>query len=698
MNVPGGIEASVTCPLVQAEPYYLRSTFDELKDKVVLSPVLNFAQGYDRARESFVDMGRDLGVRAKQAGQAFDLAVQAQKGFHDECWQKGAEFLAELARHPEKTAVVLFGRPYNAFTRQANMGIPQKFATRGYQIIPHDFLPYGDEEPDETMYWALGQTILKAAKYVQRHPQLFATYITNFSCGPDSFVVGYFRGLMGQKPSLTLELDSHTADAGLDTRIEAFLDVVKSHIEINRHNQPAMTETFNQARIIIENNKTMVQNSRGEQYPLTDPRVHVLVPSMGDLGSKLMAATLRHVGVRATSVPAPTAKELKLGKGHASCKECLPLILTVGSLMSYLESRVNKDEILIYFMPKTSGPCRFGQYNVLIKNLIEKMRYEDVTMISLTSENSYAGFGTKFSLRAWQSIVISDVMEEIYSAVLTMAKDKEKALSVYNLVCQRINYSVERDDWDGLKKALRKAVDALKTIPTNQSLEQVPKVSLIGEIYVRKDGFSRQYLLEKLAQEGILVRTAPISEWIYYCDYNVKHRHQVRASFKDRMRVYALHFFKSKYERAIKEILALSGFYQVHVLDVGRMIDSVSDLISPRLTGEAILTSAAAFTELVEEVAGVISLGPFGCMPGRIAEAVINGQMNAKKMAVAKDKELVARVMERYPSLPFLAMETDGNAFPQSIEARLEIFCLQVKRVHERIMEVKSQKSKVERN
>ena len=30
---------------------------------------------------------------------------------------------------------------------------------------------------------------------------------------------------MGQKPSLTLELDSHTADAGLDTRIDAFLDI-----------------------------------------------------------------------------------------------------------------------------------------------------------------------------------------------------------------------------------------------------------------------------------------------------------------------------------------------------------------------------------------------------------------------------------------------------------------------------------------
>ena len=115
----------------------------------------------------------------------------------------GRSFLEELEQNPAKTAIVLFGRPYNALTKKANMGIPQKFATRGCRIVPYDFLPFGEEEPDETMFWAMGQMILKAARLVQGHPQLFATYITNFSCGPDSFIVG-FLGDHGTKPSLTL--------------------------------------------------------------------------------------------------------------------------------------------------------------------------------------------------------------------------------------------------------------------------------------------------------------------------------------------------------------------------------------------------------------------------------------------------------------------------------------------------------------
>ena len=79
------------------------------------------------------------------------------------------------------------------------------------------------------MYWSAGQAVLKAARLVERHPQLFGCYITNFSCGPDSFRDRVSSGTSwARKPSLTLELDSHAADAGLETRVEAFLDIVRA--------------------------------------------------------------------------------------------------------------------------------------------------------------------------------------------------------------------------------------------------------------------------------------------------------------------------------------------------------------------------------------------------------------------------------------------------------------------------------------
>jgi predicted nucleotide-binding protein (sugar kinase/HSP70/actin superfamily) len=115
------------------------------------------------------------------------------------------------------------------------------------------------------MYWGMGKLIMKAARVVEKHPQLFGTYITNFSCGPDSFLLGYFRDIMGRKPSLTLELDSHTADAGLETRGEAFLDIVKAYRQLlARRLIPPRPSVFTPARTIINRGPVQVTPTDGE--------------------------------------------------------------------------------------------------------------------------------------------------------------------------------------------------------------------------------------------------------------------------------------------------------------------------------------------------------------------------------------------------------------------------------------------------
>ena len=100
--------------------------------------------------------------------------------------------------------------------------------------------------------------------------------------------------------------------------------------------------------------------------------------------------------------------------------------------------------------------------------------------------------------------------------------------------------------------------------------------------------------------------------------------------------------------------------------------------------GEAILTVGASLTEVLEEYCGVIAIGPFGCMPNRIAEAILSREMNREgKKALKGNSEKALRLLERFDHLPFLAVESDGSPFPQIITAKLETFCLQARRVHE---------------
>lgn len=683
--VPGGQDVSVCCPFVQSEPYLLKSAFPELEKISVLSPVLDMTMGYQTAQKAFVDMAKTLGHTASEATAAFNKSLKAQNNFHEALLQEGKKVLKEIENSPD-TAIILFGRPYNAFSGLGNMGIPKKLASRGYKVIPQDFLPVFDEDSHDKMYWASGQWILKAAHFVARHEKLFGVYITNFSCGPDSFLLTYFRNIMGSKPSLTLELDSHTADAGVDTRIEAFLDVVRRYRDMadsGKDNRVSSNqEPFKTAEVVKIANKVYVITADGEKYPIDHPKVKILVPSMGEIGAKMLAATLSYVGANTVALPTPGEKELNFGRGYTSCKECLPLLLTFGSLVRYIEEKWNGEDILVNFMPEASGPCRFGQYNVMMRELVGQKGLKNVAMLSLTAENSYAGFGVKFALRAWQSIVISDVLDDIYSAIMALAKDPKSAKEVFDEVSENLLEGIGTKTWPELRRRIVAASKRLGAIPRKAELEDIPSIALTGEIYVRRDEFSRRYLVERLSKKGFWVRIAPVAEWIHYCDYIVQNKLVAKSKFFDQVRNRLTCMVKNPYEFEIKSILSQSGFYKMSDGNVEDLVEAASKVISPRLTGETVLTVGAALSELVEEVDGVISLGPFGCMPARISEALVTQNLKDTKLKVSKEKELVKRVMAEHPALPFLTIETDGNAFPQLIESRLEAFLLQVERVY----------------
>ncbi len=225
-SMEAGKVHACTCPLTQGLPYLARQAFGV--DENVLRPVVSFKGGWQACRPEFEQVAEQLGLGAAEGGRAFDAAVGQYRAYLDRYRQRGREVMDEIRSHPDRLYVGLFGRPYNAFTRDANMGIPRKFTSRGVTVVPFDMI-YDEGAPIfPNMYWYYGQQDMKAAEIVRQTPNLYLSWISNFSCAPDSFMLHYLRWMMGRKPYLVLEIDSHTADAGLDTRIEAFLDIIDS--------------------------------------------------------------------------------------------------------------------------------------------------------------------------------------------------------------------------------------------------------------------------------------------------------------------------------------------------------------------------------------------------------------------------------------------------------------------------------------
>ncbi|MCP4683100.1 MAG: activase, partial [Desulfobacterales bacterium] len=154
-----GVLSSQVCPFVQGETFFLRTTFkDELNDLKnkgtrILTPLIDMNLGMIHAKASLIDTAREMGIGPREAAEAFEKALVAQKACDAEMKEIGRKVLADIEQYPEKIGVVLFARPYNGFVDEANMGIPHKLASRGVPVIPFDFLDFENQRTKRHMYW-----------------------------------------------------------------------------------------------------------------------------------------------------------------------------------------------------------------------------------------------------------------------------------------------------------------------------------------------------------------------------------------------------------------------------------------------------------------------------------------------------------------------------------------------------------------
>ena len=218
------------CPYAQAFPYAIHSSIDFKKARVeVLQPILHFGFGREHLEKELVEFGRSLRRGSKWVKKALERAERFQALFYQSLLNRGKEVLDQVG--PNERVMIIVGRPYNSCDSGVNLEIPKKLRDLGLLAIPMDFLPLESVIPSEEireMYWRYGQRILAAGKIINEDPRLYGIYITNFGCGPDSFISHFFRDLSKGKPYLQLEIDEHSADAGAITRCEAFLDSLKN--------------------------------------------------------------------------------------------------------------------------------------------------------------------------------------------------------------------------------------------------------------------------------------------------------------------------------------------------------------------------------------------------------------------------------------------------------------------------------------
>ncbi|MCE5300604.1 MAG: acyl-CoA dehydratase activase [Spirochaetia bacterium] len=695
MYVEGGDDRkdfSSTCIFSQGEAYWMNAVFKDknIKDKI-LDPTLNFRKGYGSQKKAFAAVAKKLGFSRAESDAAYHAAVGIQIDFEKECRDIGRQALAELDKKPGSFAIVLFGRSHNAFTDEANKGIPRKIASRGHIILPFEMLDFSHENPgkpyDGMMHWEIGQKLLKASQVVKRDDRLFVLYITNFLCAIDSFLVPHVRRVMGTKPSLTLELDGHTADAGINTRIDAFLDVVKNYRQVQAGAIKTAGGGFMPSRVDAVKGRFVFTDSSGVQVDLTDPSVKVMLPSMGDLGTRGLAAAFRKVGVNAQALPVADDEVRRLGRGVLTGKECVPLVVILGSLLKYLKTQKKPGERTAIFIPKAHGYCRLGQYFTAAEMMIKDKKLRDVAPFYFAGEVGYSGMGTAFSLAAWKAIVVSDVMDDIRNAIYTLAVDREKALLLFYKEYIKIMDSISGKSGVALYKQLENTAQALSTVEKKVPYDAVPQVCVNGEIFVRRDQWCNKDIAMKLAEHGFIARHAPIHEWLFYNNYLIdKGVWEPEYSPKDWMEFYISYAVQLHTEKKIKKLLEKSGLYVGDTINAGEFHAYSEHLIAAKLSGEPGLSSGKILKDGLSHFAGHINIGPFGCMITRFTEAVVSNNLDVSDKIEAyrrAGREYDPGAFAEGDKIPFLTIEVDGNPYPQLLTAKFESFCLQAQRAAE---------------
>ncbi|KPJ60488.1 MAG: CoA activase [Deltaproteobacteria bacterium DG_8] len=639
------VNRSQVCPYVQALPYTLKSAFDfERLEVELVTPILYFGEGKDKVKKELHKVGKKLGKKSRVINQALDAAFDAQNQFYSSIKKRGKEILHQLKDN--QIAMVIVSRPYNGCDVGINLNLPQKIADLGILAIPMDYLPLEESglvSDWQEMYWKYGQRILSTTHFLKSHPSLHAIYLTNFGCGPDSFISHFFKEKMGEIPYLTIEIDEHSSDVGIITRIEAYLDSLK-----NIRKKPV---------------RTVTRKSAAQGLP--DKKRRIYIPNMADHSYAIVAA-FEACGLEATVLPESDEETLRWGRKLTSGRECYPCILTTGDMIKMTQKAEFDPDRAAFFMASGRGPCRFGQYNRFHRLVLDEMGFSQVPIFAPDQDEylyrELGEVGKGFSRLAWKGVVSVDLLQKRLREVRPYEKHLGESEELYQHYLEKICQAIRKRQ--AISPLIKKASVDFNTIEVTSDGRK-PIIGIVGEIYIRSNRFSNEDLVRNIEQLGCEVWLPPIAEWILYTNYTSKRRSLRTGNYRN----FLATFLTNEVQKAVEHRLMRNFKKSLRVHSEPKteeIIRNATAYLHPSFEGEAILSIGKAVDFTQKGASGLINTMPFTCMPGTIVNAVLK------------------RCREAHNNVPLLNIAYDGQK-ESNTKTRLEAFVYQVRQYQERM-------------
>lgn len=226
------------------------------------------------------------------------------------------------------------------------------------------------------------------------------------------------------------------------------------------------------------------------------------------------------IGVESVIPPFTTERTVKHGSKLSPESVCLPFKIMLGNYMNSLD--MGADTILI---TGSCGPCRYGYYGPIQKEILNDAGYKDFDMIVLDppKENprlfmesvrkiSSNGKTNPLSalLRAYKVCCEVEKLNALLYYVRPRAYDKNQVKAImHGFKSQVVNVKGTRD----IIGFVHETMDKLSKVEIDKDYTPL-KIGIIGEIYTIIEPFTNLNVEERLGNLGIEVhRSMTVKDW-----------------------------------------------------------------------------------------------------------------------------------------------------------------------------------------
>lgn len=639
---------SFNCPIVSAYSDVIKSSMDPANKRGIPfdAPVITFNNDELLEKSCWAYL-KTLGVKKNVAIKAIAMAKNVQTSYIQRLTDRANEVL-EQATKENRMVVLLAARPYHT-DPMIEHKISQAIAYMGIDVITeHVATKLGSsvfEEVNAVSQWAYPNRIFKAAYFVGKYAKknLHFVELTSFGCGPDAFILDEVNAILRRfdKNLTILKIDDVNNIGSLRLRIRSLVESCKDDISSvsSSDHKFATTKIFEKE----------------------DRQRTIIAPYFAEGYSEFLPSLFKLLGYRLVVLPTGNQEAAETGLRYANNDICYPATIVVGSVINALQSGKYDLDNTAVVITQTGGQCRASNYYSLIKNAMVAGGFANVPVISLATgsgvSNNQPGFEIKW-LKIIKilvhTILYADCIAKLYYSSAVREKEKGLALRLRNSYLNAAFPYVEADDRKGLMKLLMQAVaDFTDAVEKDR---KVPVIGLVGEIYVKYNGFSNKYVVPWLLEHGVEVVPPALVTFFStsFVNSHYNRKHHIKPESTPLFINDGIHKLLLKCMRKYDAICKPYPFYRpfASIFEIGKL-------------SEQVISSAADFGEgwmlpgeichLAEQgVQNVVSLQPFGC----IANHIIS-------------KGIEKRIKQVYPQMSLLFLDFDSSTSEANVFNRL---------------------------